>query len=133
MSGQLTNEPFQQVWTIGNYLLSSDYINRRGYRIMVGKSGVMAVCIACIVMCAAAGSEALQNPGPEIIPLKNGSIPLQFSHRKHQNLQNSECFHCHIPDRWKIDNWGKETAHSMCISCHDLNDKGPVKCEDCHT
>lgn len=77
-------------------------------------------------------SNAAQSQGPETISLKNGKIPLEFAHRKHQNLQNSECFHCHLPDKWKIDGWGKETAHSMCISCHDLNDKGPVKCEGCH-
>lgn len=77
-------------------------------------------------------SRAQQNPGPETMTLKNGTTPLKFTHRKHQQLQNSECFHCHAPTGWKIDNWGKEVAHSMCISCHDLNDKGPVKCEECH-
>ena len=77
-------------------------------------------------------SAAEPNPGPEVINLKNGTTPLPFSHRKHQKLQSSECFHCHKADKWKIDNWGKEVAHEMCISCHDLNDKGPIKCESCH-
>ena len=77
-------------------------------------------------------STAQQNLGPETIDLKNGTTPLKFTHRKHQKLQSSECFHCHKPENWKIDNWGKDVAHSMCISCHDLNEKGPIKCEECH-
>ncbi len=92
---------------------------------------LLALLIACLVA-APLFSDAQQNPGPEILSLKNGTTPLQFQHRKHQKLQNSECFHCHKPDKWKIDNWGKDIAHELCISCHDLNDKGPVKCENCH-
>jgi len=75
---------------------------------------------------------ATKDLGPEFINLKNGPKPLPFSHRKHQLLQDSDCSQCHYPEKWTIDDWGKDVAHSMCISCHDLNDKGPVKCDDCH-
>lgn len=93
---------------------------------------LFVLSLSVFVAVAPINVDAGQHPGPEKILLKNGSNPLAFTHRKHQNLQNSECFHCHKPDIWKIDDWGKEVAHSMCISCHDLSDKGPVKCEDCH-
>ena len=32
----------------------------------------------------------------------------------------------------KIAGWGKESAHTICIPCHDLDDKGPVECHQCH-
>ena len=93
---------------------------------------ILMLSLFISIIAASTNSDALQNLGPETISLKNGTLPLQFMHRKHQNLNNSECFQCHAEGKWKMDNWGKELAHSMCISCHDLNDKGPVKCEDCH-
>lgn len=77
-------------------------------------------------------AEAPKDLGPEFINLKNGPVPLPFQHRKHQQLQNSDCSQCHRPNQWKIEDWGKEVAHAMCISCHDLNDAGPIKCGDCH-
>jgi len=70
--------------------------------------------------------------GPEMITLKMGAMSLSFQHRKHQKDLNNECFHCHAGKSGKIDNWGKETAHKICISCHDLYDKGPVECHQCH-
>lgn len=74
-----------------------------------------------------------QNPGPAVIELKMGTKTLPFQHRKHQQRNNSECFHCHKPQEWKIKEWDKEVAHQICISCHDLNEKGPVECKGCHT
>jgi len=81
---------------------------------------------------SAANAETPKDVGPEVINLKMGVMQLAFKHRKHQQAQNSECFHCHKPDKWKIDKWSKEVAHELCISCHDLNDKGPVECKGCH-
>jgi hypothetical protein len=72
------------------------------------------------------------NPGPEVINLKMGAMSLTFQHKKHQKDLNNECFHCHATVNGKIDNWGKETAHKICIACHDLYDKGPVECHQCH-
>lgn len=71
--------------------------------------------------------------GPKIINLKMGVMVLPFEHRKHQKDVNNECFQCHPKKTGgKIDNWGKEMAHSLCISCHDLEEKGPIECKQCH-
>lgn len=96
---------------------------------MIVLAVVMLGCWGTVPFVQAAPAK---DPGPEFINLKNGPEPLRFSHRKHQELQGSDCSQCHYPDKWTIDDWGKETAHAMCISCHDLNEKGPVKCGDCH-
>ncbi len=78
-------------------------------------------------------AEAPRNPGPEIINLKMGVMVLPFEHRKHQISVNDECFHCHPKQTGgKIDNWGKDMAHELCISCHDLEEKGPIECKQCH-
>lgn len=77
-------------------------------------------------------ADAPKGAGPDLIPLKTGAVPMQFPHWKHQFSNGSECFHCHKADGGKITGWGKEVAHEICISCHDLNDKGPVNCNQCH-
>lgn len=76
--------------------------------------------------------EATPNSGPAVIELKMGNMRLPFQHLKHQKRNNGECFHCHKPQEWKIKEWNKEVAHQICISCHDLNEKGPVECKGCH-
>lgn len=96
------------------------------------KSLLVITALGISIAATALESNAVQDPGPEILKLKIGTSFMSFQHRRHQNLQHSECFHCHLPNKWIIDNWGKEVAHSMCISCHDLNDTGPVKCGECH-
>ena len=70
--------------------------------------------------------------GPEIIKMKMGRQVLEFKHWKHQERNVNECFHCHKHQEWKINKWDKQVAHEMCIACHDLYDKGPVKCKGCH-
>ena len=82
---------------------------------------------------AVMAAETPQNAGPDIIKLKMGDKTLNFQHQKHQRYTNNECFHCHKPQEWKIKKWDKEVAHQVCISCHDLDDKGPVECNGCHT
>lgn len=77
-------------------------------------------------------AETPENVGPDIIKLKMGDKTLNFQHWKHQKLNNNECFHCHKNQEWKIKKWDKEVAHQVCIACHDLNDKGPVECKECH-
>lgn len=89
--------------------------------------------VLCVAGLSAAFAETPKNPGPEVINMKMGVMILPFSHRKHQKDLNNECFHCHPKKTGgKIDNWGKETAHQICISCHDLEEKGPVECKQCH-
>lgn len=71
--------------------------------------------------------------GPEVIDFKMGVMVLPFQHRMHQERLHNECYHCHGKSpSWKIANWGKEAAHTICIACHDLEDKGPVECRQCH-
>ena len=82
---------------------------------------------------AVLAAETPPNAGPEVIELKMGEKAVTFQHKKHQLYTNNECFHCHKPQEWKIKNWDKEVAHTICIACHDLNDKGPVECKGCHT
>jgi predicted CXXCH cytochrome family protein len=70
--------------------------------------------------------------GRDVISIKMGAEVLSFTHRKHQALTKNECWHCHKTENGKIDDWNKDTAHNLCISCHDLDDKGPVECRQCH-
>jgi len=81
---------------------------------------------------AAAVTTATKDPGPEVIRLKMGDMELPFQHWKHQKSLNQECYHCHNTKIGKIDHWGKETAHKVCIACHELEDKGPTTCLQCH-
>ncbi|KAA0888033.1 cytochrome c3 family protein [Oryzomonas rubra] len=99
----------------------------------MGKRLVMPmIALLLYGMPSAVPAVAAPNPGPEVINLKMGVMVLPFQHRKHQKDLNNECFHCHTRESGKIDNWGKDTAHKICISCHDLYDKGPVECQQCH-
>lgn len=77
-------------------------------------------------------SFAAENTGPKMIKLKMGKKTLDFTHQKHQQLTNNQCWECHDETKGKIANWGETTAHKLCIPCHDLNEKGPVKCKGCH-
>ena len=69
---------------------------------------------------------------PDVINFKMGAMTLAFQHKKHLTALNNECFHCHKTENGKIDDWGKETAHTICIPCHDLYEKGPTECKGCH-
>lgn len=99
----------------------------------------MRRAILLVLVLAAGGLSAVsfaatpENVGPEIIQMKMGVMVLPFAHRQHQLMLNNECFQCHPKEtHGKIENWGKETAHKICISCHDLEEKGPVECKQCH-
>jgi len=97
-------------------------------------SSLLAAFLVIIGMSfAIQAADTPQDIGPDIINIKMGKTSLNFSHRKHQTLNNNECFHCHKPQEWKIKKWNKEVAHEICIACHDLNDQGPVECKGCHT
>lgn len=61
-----------------------------------------------------------------------GDLFLPFLHWKHQKIVNDACVSCHATKVGKIDNWSKETAHTLCIPCHQTRHKGPVECEECH-
>jgi cytochrome c553 len=97
-------------------------------------SVIPAAFLATItIFSAITAADTVQNPGPEIIKFKMGDLYLPFKHWNHQKLQDSKCAYCHSTQEWKIEAWGKEVAHQMCISCHERNDKGPVNCKECHS
>ena len=81
---------------------------------------------------AAAVADVPKKQGPDVINFKMGAMTLAFQHKKHLTALNNECFHCHKTENGKIDDWGKETAHTICIPCHDLYEKGPTECKGCH-
>ena len=97
----------------------------------------VVLVLALLTMAAVASATVTETPknnGPEIISLKMGTADMPFKHWSHQKSLNNECFHCHNTKIGKIDGWGnKETAHKICIACHDLEDKGPVACRQCHS
>ncbi len=91
--------------------------------------------IAVLVFCGMSSSVPAQvskNLGPETMNFKMGVVLLPFSHWKHQKLLNNDCLHCHDRSEGKITGWGEQTAHKICIPCHDLEEKGPVECHQCH-
>jgi predicted CXXCH cytochrome family protein len=93
--------------------------------LMLGLLSIASVSVAAV-------TETPKDNGHEIITLKMGDTTLPFKHWAHQKSLNGECFHCHNTKIGKIDGWSKETAHQICIACHDLEDKGPVTCLQCH-
>lgn len=95
---------------------------------------VFLICLIIIGTCPIAVAEPPKNIGPDIVNLKMGVMIVPFQHQKHQRILNNECFHCHNKNTaGKIQGWGKETAHVICIACHDLEAKGPVECHQCHS
>jgi predicted CXXCH cytochrome family protein len=100
---------------------------------MMKRCVLVLVALSVTAISSAALAETPKNGGREVIKLKMGELELPFQHWKHQNKLNNECFQCHATKIGKIDGWGKETAHTLCISCHELEEKGPVSCQQCHT
>jgi predicted CXXCH cytochrome family protein len=76
-------------------------------------------------------ADTFKSKGPELMYF-NMRVLMPFQHWKHQTLANDECLHCHDRNSKKIKGWGKEVAHKICIPCHDLDQKGPVLCHECH-
>jgi predicted CXXCH cytochrome family protein len=66
--------------------------------------------------------------GPVVLPAKNGNVT--FEHSKHTQLK---CEQCHATAAGgKIEGFGKDKAHGLCVECHKTGGKGPTKCTDCH-
>jgi predicted CXXCH cytochrome family protein len=105
----------------------------------IKKGNTMKNCISlmiCFMVTAGALTSVMASQpvdrGPEIINLKMGVMELRFQHWKHQTSVKNDCFNCHKTKIGVIDGWSKETAHKVCIPCHDLESKGPVQCHECH-
>lgn len=93
---------------------------------------LIVVMLLLVGLCSAALADLPKNQGPDIINLKMGVMVLPFTHAKHIQALKDDCLHCHTGKIGKIEGWGKDTAHKICISCHDLDEKGPVECKQCH-
>jgi hypothetical protein len=68
--------------------------------------------------------------GPTKLTAKNGDVT--FQHAKHTQLK---CETCHATAAGgKIEGFGKDKAHGLCVECHkkDTTGKAPTKCTDCH-
>ena len=90
-------------------------------------SGLLISCTSSI-----AATEVPQNRGREFVEFKPGIMILPFNHWKHQAFAHNDCFSCHKTKIGKVDDWGKKVAHKTCIPCHELENKGPAKCGECH-
>jgi len=78
-------------------------------------------------------AEISMEAGPKIIEFKMGDLVLHFKHWHHQKSLDNKCSLCHTTNKsGKIENWNKETAHALCISCHETRKKGPTDCQRCH-
>lgn len=99
------------------------------------KKGLLLVLVALSinVISSAALAQSPKDKGREIINLKMSDLQLPFKHWEHQKNLDNECYHCHNSKIGKIDGWGEETAHTICIACHELEGKGPISCRQCHT
>ncbi len=93
---------------------------------------ICAVSISLSMLATTVFSATQPDPGPGVIDLRNGSKVLVFPHRNHQSLYRGKCHVCHTPDGFKMQNWGKEIAHDLCITCHAQKSHGPSQCVECH-
>lgn len=97
------------------------------------KNLLTIIALLCLISVSATVTAATPpEKGREVIDLKMGSMVLPFKHREHQKRLNDECFHCHTAKIGQIEGWSKDTAHKICIACHELEDKGPTECGECH-
>ncbi len=62
-------------------------------------------------------------------PAKMG--PVTFPHKMHQELLKN-CKVCHPTKPGKIEGFGKDVAHKLCIGCHKSKGMGPTTCMACH-
>jgi hypothetical protein len=108
------------------------HYTRGGNQFMERLIPLLAGLLVTFGIAATVLAEPPRDPGPEVINLKMGVMVLPFTHAKHARNLNNDCLHCHTRKIGKIEGWGKDTAHKICIPCHDLEDKGPVECHQCH-
>ena len=64
-------------------------------------------------------------------PAKMGAVT--FPHKMHE-VKLKNCKVCHAKAPGKIEGFGKDVAHKLCIDCHKTasNGKGPATCKGCH-
>ncbi|MEI6214520.1 MAG: cytochrome c3 family protein [Desulfuromonadales bacterium] len=81
---------------------------------------ILLVCFVCAI-------NAYTADPPKILTFKNG---VKFDHDGHKG----ECVSCHEGEKGaqKIQDFGKEWAHRVCIGCHASMGAGPSECKNCH-
>lgn len=87
------------------------------------KALLTAVMIVAFASGTALAAECL------VFPAKMGKVT--FNHKAHQEMLK-DCKVCHEKTPGKIDGFGKDKAHKLCIDCHKEKGAGPVKCGECH-
>ncbi len=81
-----------------------------------------------VAVAFAFSAQAAAPTGPITLNAKNGNVT--FEHSKHTQLK---CETCHATAAGgKIEGFGKDKAHGLCVECHKKEAKGPTKCADCH-
>lgn len=93
---------------------------------------ISSVLLVSLMFASVTIAAKTENIGPQMIKLKMGKETIEFNHHKHQKAVNNKCWECHKKESGVIENWSEATAHTLCIPCHDLNEKGPVECKGCH-
>jgi predicted CXXCH cytochrome family protein len=74
---------------------------------------------------------AAEPPATITFNAKPGNIT--FPHKAHVDANKGQCKTCHATAAGgKIEGFGKEKAHGLCIECHKKEAKGPSKCAECH-
>jgi predicted CXXCH cytochrome family protein len=87
---------------------------------------------AVFLLCAGAALAADLKDRMEF-PAEPGTVV--FYHNNHVNEVKGDCKVCHELAPGKIEGFGKESAHKLCIGCHEPHDgmpEGPTNCEGCH-
>jgi predicted CXXCH cytochrome family protein len=73
---------------------------------------------------------AAEPPASITLNAKPGNVT--FPHKAHID-RGLKCEGCHgTPAGGKIEGFGKDKAHGLCVECHKKEAKGPTKCADCH-
>jgi predicted CXXCH cytochrome family protein len=90
----------------------------------VKKFAVAALFAAVFAFAAYAAAPT----APTVLEAKNGNVT--FDHAKHAT---QKCEACHATAAGgKIEGFGKDKAHGLCVECHKKEAKGPQKCTECH-
>jgi predicted CXXCH cytochrome family protein len=92
-----------------------------------------SMIVAAVMIAAVAGASfAVAVRDRMEFPAKNGMVI--FYHNNHVNEVKGDCTVCHDKTPGRIQDFGRDYAHRICIDCHkDPNGaEGPTKCDECH-
>jgi predicted CXXCH cytochrome family protein len=87
------------------------------------KGLIVAVSLIVIGASGALAAECM------VFPASMGKV--SFPHKEHQTMLK-DCKICHEKGPGKIEGFGKDVAHKLCVGCHKTKQAGPTKCTECH-